>query len=51
MSQRFLLYPHTRSLTDGRAYLLCVYTGVFVLYIMSLLDVAEFKPVMVCVCF
>lgn len=50
MSQRFLLYPHTRSLTDGRAYLLCLYMGVFVLYIMSPLDVAQLKPVMVCVC-
>lgn len=51
MSQRFLLYPHTRSLTDGRAYLLCVYMRVFVLYIMILLNVAQLKPVMVCVCF
>lgn len=51
MSQRFLLNPHTKSLTNGCPYLSCVCMGLFVLSVMILLDVGEFKPEMVCVCF
>lgn len=46
MSQRFLLNPHTKSLTNGCAYLSCVCMGLFVLSVMILLDVGEFKPEM-----